>query len=208
MLQKYPRTQHLPWSEGMTDDDKMIRDLSAFIGRRVIVTEKMDGENTTMYRDHIHARSLDSRHHPSRDWVKGFWSTVRYSIPDGYRVCGENLFARHSIAYDALPSYFMGFSVWDDRNFCMSWDMTTQWFERLGVTPVPVLYDGHWDEETIRRLYDADRDRDLREGYVVRVADAFPAASFGSHVAKFVRSGHVQTNEHWMHAEIVRNGLR
>jgi len=40
------------------------------IGREVVVTEKMDGENTTMYCDNIHARSIDGRHHPSRDWVK------------------------------------------------------------------------------------------------------------------------------------------
>ena len=48
---KYPRTYHLPWSEGRTDDDKVLSDDSQFIGKYVVVTEKMDGENTTIYSD-------------------------------------------------------------------------------------------------------------------------------------------------------------
>lgn len=49
---KYPRTYHLPWSPGATDDDRVLTDeeLEAnFSGRMVVATEKMDGENTTMY---------------------------------------------------------------------------------------------------------------------------------------------------------------
>ena len=71
-LVKYPRTMHLPWSLGLTNDDKKIACLDAFIGQRVIVTEKMDGENTSMYSDYIHARSLNGGNHLSRDWVKQF----------------------------------------------------------------------------------------------------------------------------------------
>ena len=43
---KYPRTHHLPWSEGMHDDDRMLSSTKVFENQRVIVTEKMDGENT------------------------------------------------------------------------------------------------------------------------------------------------------------------
>lgn len=71
-LVKYPRTHHLPWSENITDDDRIMSSLKEFIGTRVIVTEKMDGENTTMYKDTVHAGSVDSGNHPSRNWVKNF----------------------------------------------------------------------------------------------------------------------------------------
>jgi hypothetical protein len=70
---KYPRTFHLPWSLGATSDDKVVPSVSHFEGRQVVVTEKMDGENTTLYRDHIHARSLDSKGGEDRAWVKQFW---------------------------------------------------------------------------------------------------------------------------------------
>ena len=58
---KYPRTFHLPWSPGVASDDKVIESLDAFVGREVVVTEKMDGENSSLYSNgHIHARSMDS----------------------------------------------------------------------------------------------------------------------------------------------------
>lgn len=204
---KYPRTYHLPWSEGVTDDDRIMPSLSGFEGQRVVVTRKMDGENTTMYRDYIHARAVAGRHHGSRDWVKQFWSTIAADIPEGWRVCGENLYAKHSIAYDALPSYFMGFSIWTDKNECLSWDDTLDWFTLLGIVPVPVLFDGAWDEKVVRKLW-SPKDWDTEEGYIVRVADAFRYGEFRSKVGKFVRKGHVMTVKHWMHGQAIeRNGL-
>ena len=124
---KYPRTYHLPWSPGATDDDRVLTDeeLEAnFVGRMVVVTEKMDGENTTMYNDYIHARSLDSASHPSREWVKNLHAQIQWQIPDGWRICGENLYASHTLHYAGLPSYFIVFSVWDENNICQSWDDT------------------------------------------------------------------------------------
>lgn len=54
-----------------------------------------------------------SRYTPSRDWIKALHGQIAHEIPEGWRLCGENLYARHSIAYDALPSYFTLFSIWD-----------------------------------------------------------------------------------------------
>ena len=204
---KYPRTHHLPWSQGMHDDDRVLPSLDGLQGKRVVVTEKMDGENTTLYQDYLHARSVDGRSHPSRNWVKGFWAQICGDIPERWRLCGENLYARHSIGYSALPSFFMGFSLWNEYNICLPWDETLEWFHLLGVTPVPVLYDGPFDEALIRGIWNDSR-WDASEGYVVRVADAIPYAEFRGLVGKFVRRGHVQTNKHWMHGQRIEpNGL-
>lgn len=74
---KYPRTYHLPWSAGVNDDDRTLKDTFNFHGKRVIVTEKMDGENTTVYHDgYIHARSIDGRNHNSRNWIKNYLTVV------------------------------------------------------------------------------------------------------------------------------------
>lgn len=200
---KYPRTHHLPWSPGVNSDDRVLDSLAAFEGQRVIVTEKLDGENTTAYSDYLHARSVDGRSHPSRNWVKQFWSTFCSDIPPGWRVCGENLFAQHSIRYDALPSYFMGFSVWDERNVCLPWDETQEWFNLLGITSVPVLYDGQFNEPVIRALWQQSK-ADRVEGYVIRVAGAIGYGEFRHKVGKFVRAGHVQTVKHWMHGQPIR----
>lgn len=203
---KYGRTNHLPWSPGIHDDDRVISSLDAFIGKEVIVTEKMDGENTTVYNDYIHARSIDGRNHESRNWVKNFASTWQYMLDDDMRICGENLFAEHSIRYDSLKSYFYGFSVWKG-DFRLDWDDAIDIFAILGVEVVPVLYRGIFDEEAIRSLYDP-KDWSVSEGYVVTTADGFRMRDFGKNVAKFVRKGHVQTGKHhWASQKIIPNGL-
>lgn len=193
---KYPRTNHLPWSPGVNDDDRVLGSLSHFEGKRVIVTEKMDGENTTFYDDHIHARSIDSRGGEDRAWVKQFWATIAYEIPELWRICGENLWAEHSIHYDNLKSYFYGFSIWNEKNECLSWDETLEWFELFNIIPVPVLYDGIWDEKKIRAI-EKDLKWESNEGYVVRLAESFTYGQFKNSIAKFVRKGHVQTTKHW-----------
>ncbi|MFJ4848333.1 MULTISPECIES: RNA ligase family protein [unclassified Streptomyces] len=203
MRTHYPRTPHLPWSPGAASDDVRARDLDGLRGREVVVTEKLDGENTTLYTDGLHARSPDSAHHPSRAWVKALQGRIGSAIPPGRRVCGENLFARHSLAYEALDSWFYGFSVWDgDR--CLDWDATTGFLRRLGVPVPPVLWRGTFDERALRALR---VDTARQEGWVVRTTEGFAREEFGRRVAKWVRPDHVRTSTHWMHAAVVENGL-
>lgn len=203
MRAAYPRTVHVPWSPGVASDDVRGGDLDGLRGREVVVTEKMDGENTTLYRDGLHARSLDSGHHPSRAWVKALQGRIGALIPDGTRVCGENMYARHSIAYEGLESWFYGFSVWDGE-WCLGWDETVQVLRGLGVPAPAVLWRGQFDERVLRGL---KLDPSRQEGYVVRTVEGFVREEFGRRLAKWVRPHHVQTDTHWMHAAVVENGL-
>ncbi|MCJ1676729.1 AAA family ATPase [Streptomyces sp. APSN-46.1] len=204
MRTHYPRTPHLPWSPGVGGDDvRAAAGLAGLAGREVVVTEKLDGENTTLYSDGLHARSLDSGHHPSRAWVKGLQGRIGPGIPAGWRVCGENLYARHSIPYEDLDSWFYGFSVWDGEQ-CLDWDRTVRFLHGLGVPGPRVLWRGTFDERVLRGLR---LDTARQEGYVVRTAAGFARADFGRCVAKWVRGGHVQTDTHWMYARVVPNGL-
>lgn len=206
---KYPRTYHLPWSPGMTDDDRMVDDANAlFGGHEVVVTVKMDGENTTLYRDYIHARSLEFTPHPSRNRVRALHGSIAHEIPDGWRVCGENLYAKHAIHYKHLPAYFLAFSIWNEKNVCLSWDETLTWTELLGLQAVPVLYRGPWNEQKIRDLHRPIINGDECEGYVVRVADEFHYREFRTKVAKYVRANHVPVHGgHWANRVVVPNEL-
>ncbi|WP_330261891.1 RNA ligase family protein [Streptomyces sp. NBC_00539] len=203
MRTHYPRTAHLPWSPGATPDDVRMSGPIALAGREVVVTEKLDGENTTLYRDGLHARSPDSGHHPSRAWVKGLQGRIGPQIPAGRRVCGENLYARHSLPYEDLDGWFYGFSVWDGDH-CLDWDRTVRFLRRLGVPTPRVLWRGVYDERALRKLR---IDTARQEGYVVRTVAGFPRTDFGRYVAKWVRAGHVRTDTHWMYAPVVPNGL-
>ena len=203
---KYPRTPHLPWSPGTTSDDKKLATISHFLGKRCVVTVKMDGENTTLYPDKFHARSIDSKHHSSQDWLAGFHAKIKSDIPNGWRICGENLYAKHSLEYKDLPSFFLGFSIWNEYNTCLDWDTTQEFFYLIGVMSVEVIYDGHVSEKRLRELTD-DLDLNLQEGLVIRLADSFNYEDFGQSIAKWVRPNHVQTDTHWKNQKIVPNRL-
>lgn len=207
VLKKYPRTAHLPWSPGASEDDIRLDVVRGLVGQEVVVTEKMDGENTTIYSGgHIHARSLDSAHHESRAWVKALAGRIAHDIPSGWRLCGENLYARHSIAYDDLKSYFVLFSVWHE-DLCLSWEDTLLWAQLLDLQVAPQLYIGPYDEVILKSIT-SNLQLDRQEGIVVRDVGSFCREDFGEKVLKWVRSGHVQTEDHWMHRAVVPNRMR
>ncbi len=205
---KYPRTMHLPWSN-LLKDDRILENDEHFIGREVVCTLKMDGENTTMYNDKIHARSLDSASHETRNWVKGLWARISWMIDDNMRLCGENLYAVHSLKYDSLPSYFMLFSVWVD-NVCLSWKETEEYAGILGLQTVPVIYQGIYDREKIEKAF--AKYADTNEGYVIRLADQFLYSDFRRSIAKYVRPQFRQavnnSHGHWISKKIETNTLK
>jgi hypothetical protein len=195
---KYPRTLHVPWSEGISNDDRVASSVP-FEGRRVIVTEKMDGECTTIYSDGFyHARSIDSGFAPWRSRVAALASQLSVFLPAGWRVCGENVWAKHSIEYNDLPDLFLWFSVWDG-DWCLPWDESETWMEMLSVRGVSKIYTGLYDERAIKlsfEKYVSSKKREV-EGYVIRLHDGFQLADFQSSVLKWVRRDHVKTDERW-----------
>lgn len=201
---KWPST---PYVQDVAPEDLYDR----FEGHGVIVTEKLDGENTTMTREFIHARSLDSRSHPSRDYVKGMWGARRHLIPEGIYVVGENVYAKHSIFYPEIsgPFYiFAMYKVQDERPRVLSWDQTVSIAKQIGLPMVPVI------GETIvgAKHFHLWENRPSRfgpesEGFVARLAKEFWLSDWGTHVVKWVRPNHVQTDAHWMYQPVVRNGV-
>lgn len=209
---KHPRIPHLPWSEGFVANgpkaDLKLSSIANFKKQHVVVTIKMDGMNTSMYTEWIHARSTEFlMRHESTHLVKTLWQSVRHDIPDGWRVCGENLHAKHSIHYKSLPSFFLVHSVWDDRGKCLPWCETEEWAELLGFPTVPVIYCGMFDYNIVRHMHMDEYNGDKCEGFVIRHAGSFERVGAHLCMAKFVRRGHVQTDEHWLNQPVVFNEL-
>lgn len=211
---KYPRTFHLPYSETLSDDDKRLPDDVDFFGHReIVMTEKMDGENTSVYPDgFIHARSLDGNRHEWQAWLKKYIQSWCMDIPDGWRVCGENLYPRHSISY-RFPDetyFFQVFGIYNEKGFCLSWDDTVSWCDMLGIRHVPVIYRGaYFGKDKTLKIFSDYKLRTLNstgnetEGFVMRCADEFNVAGFNSNdpngcsIAKYVSKNHVTTDSHW-----------
>lgn len=193
---KYPRTKHLPNSPGFTQDDERLVESSHLIGKEVIYTEKLDGECTNCLTNKIHARSEESNHHPSQSWMKSFHSGFAWKIPTNIQIVGENVYAQHSIPYDRLTSFFYVFAVIDlDRKVFKSVEETIKTCIELGLIYVPILYRGTFQPDF--QVPKKSAFGDIIEGFVVRVVDEFPIEDSGKNMAKWVRKGHVQTDEHW-----------
>jgi len=203
---KYPRTFHFKWSPNLQNDDRMLKSTEEWEGVEYVFTEKMDGEGTTFYNGDLHARSLEFEAHPSRTFIKVIHAACSYDIPKNYRVCGENLTAKHSIKYSGLPSYFMVFGVWHGLT-CLAWDETVEWTQLLGLEHVPVIHRGPYSDALCKELC-ATIHPDKQEGIVARPARSFHMREYPFVVGKYVRRGHVQTDEHWMSKPVEFNGLR
>ena len=208
MKYKYPKTTHLPFSLGLQNDDRRISnaDYEAFKTFNVIGTEKMDGESFTVYRDCTHARSLDSGDHPSRSYSKMYAATFQHLIPEGWRFVFENCYAEHSISYYDLPVYCFLLNIWNDSNVCLSWKETGNIASDLGLTLPKTYFEGKYDEDAIKKIY-SSLDTDRVEGLVFRNTEPFHYSDFSKNVAKLVRKGHVQTDQHWMSKPVTSNKL-
>jgi hypothetical protein len=189
---EYPRTYHLPDSPGATSGDRIQPDLSWLDGE-LVVTEKLDGGNLTFTRDAMYGRSPDSGTQPWDRPAKVLWAMTAHRIPDDWRVCGESMWARRSIAYRDLPGVFIVFGIWDETDTLLGWDDTVDWAERLELPVVPVLYRGASISEA-RAAWARQRDAETSEGFVLRSAGRIPATEFCHRLLTWVRAGHVRAD--------------
>lgn len=202
-LFKYPRSVHLPESPGATSDDKIISAseleyLSSL--EDFVVTEKMDGGNLTFYKDYFHGRSLDSGTQAWDTAAKALWAGLRHSIPEGWRISGESLYARRSVSYERLPGVYLMFGAWDDENNALAWDLVKELAYELKLPLVPELYRGP-SFKRATEVWHETHSPETSEGFVVRNAQAFPASDFSKNLAKYVRADHVRTRADWRHRD-------
>lgn len=200
---KYPRTPHLPQSLGATSDDKYAsKETLDYLrsGIELVVTEKVDGGNLSLYPDYFHGRSLDSGTHAWDTLARQLWARVRFDIPEGWRVSCESMYARRSVAYDNLPGPLLVFGIWDETNTLLDWDATQEWAEMLELPVVRTLYRGTDFNEAVIAWGKVLNDQ-ISEGFVLRDAGRIAYSDFDKRFAKFVRADHVRTAADWRHRD-------
>ena len=118
---------------------------------------------------------------------------------------GEDIYGVHSIEYApvAEQATFHAFALRDGGGAFAPFDELELFAERRDIPLVPILFRGRFESmRDIRQFMAQAHDQPSalggeREGVVMRLARAFPAAEFQDSVCKSVRPGHVQTDEHW-----------
>ena len=212
---KFPRTAHLPWSVGIGGDDIIAAqsNVDNLLRNTVVVTEKLDGENTSVGRSFVHARSIDGRKSESLGFARTISARFQLQIPADMVLVFENLYAVHSILYDYEPTLVLIAAYRQAKDgllSVLSWLETVEWADNIGQRVAPVLLAGLATPSTVQACYTGkSKLGGEQEGYVVRNTDAFPLDAYGENVFKWVRAGHVAPNAtHWMNRTIIKQGKR
>ena len=67
----------------------------------------------------------------------------RRVLSERYVLFGEWCFARHSVAYDRLPDFFLAFDLYDRTQACyISRRIREEMLSELALSSVPLIYDG------------------------------------------------------------------
>jgi hypothetical protein len=210
---KYGRTYHYPFSPGTTSDDRInhhywndVSKLSA-----VIHTEKLDGENNCLSRYGVFARSHVAP--TTSAWTRSIrerWELIRNDLGD-LEIFGENLYAIHSIEYRKLEHHYYVFAV-RVHDVWLSWEEVKFYASLFDFPTVPELKVVKPSDEVSFRdevlalvnqpsvldSYDIAAGQPCTcEGVVSRNAHEYTVDNFGHNVFKYVRKGHVKTDEHW-----------
>ena len=201
---KYPKTPYWPNSPAVGRKDAVHPDPSRFVDVPVVATEKLDGSNTLLHEGSVYGRSVLTPSDAKWNAMVKKHHAWKITEPDVF-LYGEDIYGVHSIEYEPVPESrtFHAFAL-RNRNgeFASFSDLCAYAYQKL-IPVVPVLYKGKFQSVSeIREFVElAHAERSVlggnREGVVMRLARGFPAHEFSSNVCKSVRSGHVQTDEHW-----------
>lgn len=214
-MKKYPRIPHVPGSNAMDDDVSVDYPRGIFL-----VFEKVDGANLGislsggMFSFQNRGGFLENkRPHPQWDAAKNwfnqhYWGIMNYLAQHpGHTVFGEWLYARHSIYYDSLPSYFFLYDVFDGEKFLQYRDFRKEFIYSAGVfVPkyITITSDIREFVEWSKLHYSSQYSTDANsyEGFIFRdVADY-------SRAFKYVRSEFTAgIEEHWFNRKLERNSL-
>ena len=211
---KFPTINHLPWSQEIHREDKKFNAqlLYRFQENKVIITEKLDGGNACLSKDAVFARSHSApADHPSFDHLKRLHASIRELIPKNTLIFGENMYAVHSIVYEKLSHYFYIFAMYDiEGKHWYNWRAIEGIAKIFGIPTVPVIYKGLTSLKTLESWMIKNitapsfLGREM-EGFVIRTYDMFYDHEFPQSVAKFVRKGHIQSDEHWKRNYVKQN---
>jgi ATP-dependent RNA circularization protein (DNA/RNA ligase family) len=165
---KFPHTPHLLWlGEGSPRDDKILNRAEAveFLSAQVIVEEKVDGANLGFslgsdgrVRAQSRGRFLTpGRSHAQWEPLWAWLAERRVELEEGLRagllLYGEWCFARHTIPYDALPDWFLGFDILEiESGRFWSADRRNAWFQGRGLASVPEIKRGRLELKRLLSL--------------------------------------------------------
>lgn len=218
---KFPSTPHLALL-GAVDvrGDKVMSDSQRhdFLQHELVVEEKVDGANLGISFDmegNIRAQNRGTYLHlPSTgQWKKlAGWLAPKIDVlfeqlTDRYILFGEWCYAQHSVVYDRLPDWFLGFDLYDKRiGRFFSCNRRDEMFRAIAITQVPRVDCGRFTLAELSELITQSQLSDKpAEGLYLRLDQG----EWLVQRAKLVRPVFIQSlGQHWSRSGIKANRLK
>jgi len=219
---RFPHTPHLAWlGGGDLRDDKVLSpaEAASILADEVVIEEKVDGANLgfSVTEDgdlqcqnrgtYLSPELAHPQFGPLWPWLGPRRDSLVDALwPDLY-LFGEWCLAVHSVRYDQLPDWFLGFDVYD-RAAGLFWDTARRddLLVRLQLSSVPRLGKESLD---LTRLKGFLGRSSLHAGAVEGVVVRREADGWTTDRAKLVNASFVQAiDTHWSRGPLVRNNLR
>lgn len=220
MFFKYPHTPHLFWL-GRTPcrDDKVLsaEEARSFVDGDVTVEEKVDGANIgfslnesgqlqVQNRGSYLVRGAHPQFQPLWPWLEARRFALAEALFPDLMLFGEWCFARHSVPYQRLPDWFLGFDVYE-RKTSRFWssDRRDRWLKDLGLATVPHLAKSRFSIEQLIALMGVSR---ISDGPMEGIYLRRDRGDWLEQRAKIVRLEFVQAiAEHWSEKPLHKNSL-
>lgn len=215
---KFPRTPHL-YGSNSSHDDRMISllETNKLLSQNLRGEEKIDGTNVGIFfdedcnlkaqnRGHILGLNEHLQYFPFKKWLSVREESLFDILGDTLILFGEWCYAKHQIYYDKLPSYFIGFDLFNkkEKKFLPRIKLNDV-AEILNISLVPVLFENMSFEsidDMKKYIKISNFGSELMEGIYIRTEDD----SYVSGRYKFVRDTFkAGITDHWRTKPITPN---
>ena len=218
---RFPRTPHLTiLAENIVRDDKVMSESERemFLRHELVVEEKIDGANLGISFDgNIHIQ-LQNRGEYLQYPFTGQWKklpewfspkidTLFEKLTNQYIMFGEWCYAQHSVFYDRLPDWFLGFDIFDKRSLkFLSCPRRNEVFRDIGISEIPTITKGSFTLSSLKRKLSISCLSDSpAEGIYLRLDQG----DWLEQRAKLVRPEFIQSiGKHWSRKGIKVNQLK
>lgn len=166
MYIKFPSTPYIEFNKKNTRKDKVLSivEVEKILSEEIYIEEKIDGANLGISFSDDGKIMLQNRGSYLYAPFAGQWKSVSYWIKkyedklfdiliNEYILFGEWCCVTHSVYYDYLPDWFVGFDVYDKNNDrFLSVEKRNLIMKKIGISPVPMLGKGVFTLEQLKKF--------------------------------------------------------
>jgi len=218
---KFPSTPYLAvLGDLAVRDDKVLLEFERdeFFRHELVVEEKIDGANLGISFDasgNIRAQNrggylpfpFSGQWKKLSEWLSPRTDILFEQLTDRHILFGEWCYAQHSVSYDRLPDWFLGFDIFDKVSAkYFSCTRRDDVLRTLGIFKIPMIKRGHFSLSELNSLLSQSHLGDKpAEGLYLR----FDQGDWLEQRAKLVRPAFIQSiGGHWSRSGITANRLK